>query len=995
MIQTPYPRGSEWRRWDLHIHSKHSQESAAKLSVADVFAAAVDSGVSVISITDHTNFDALDEVWDLWETGTHVDGTPYRGLVQFLPGIELKASEGAKGIHFLVIFPKYVMSGKTRHKLDKQFLVENFLAKIDCSAADIQRAGGGVYKKGLFEIAVDLWKVNEIANSLGAVVIAHAGNKHNSIETEIKHAPRDASECELLNTLGSHKEKIMRNVIDICELPNWNEYHQGEALFYRRAFCKPSVVFPDNHNAFATTLTWIKADPTIEGLRQILREPENRIYIGEIPPKIEHVAGNATKFIKALSIKKREDATLNEERWFDTDLTLNHDLIAVIGNKGSGKSALADIVALVGDSRCHPSELSFLNEDKFRHPVQNKAGQFVATLLWENDHTSSRCLSDDTADTATELVKYIPQNYFEGICTDIGRFEKSEFYKKLKEVIFSRIPEADRLGQHSLDDLLAYKNEETYTAISILQDSLSALNKRIADLERWIAPEFRTKWENERVARKADVAAHDEAKPKEIPKPKETEETKEVAQQIRKLQEQLVEVETAIQKNTTLQSACAKKLAAASRLRNGIENIKARHTSFLGQSAEDAQQLGVELGKIVTLTVDSSPLDLAVAAVTKEKDVVDEALDPANEKSLQSQKKVIEDKAAQLRTKLDEPNKLYESYLARLKEWSKRREELVGDTKTEGSLLYAEHVLSLLKEFPVELSDKIEQRQQAIRRIYSRIKDLADAYSELHEPVQEFIESHEIVKNRFNLNFNVSIENEGFSTGFFDRINRQVRGSFSGLQEGQEVLNALLKRTDFSDEDSTLSFVKDLIDHLQKDCRTDKKSSNDIERQLRQDHKVEELYDYVFGLSYLRPRYTLKLGQKSLPELSPGERGALLLIFYLLIDKSETPLIIDQPEENLDNETVFSLLVPCIKEAKTRRQLVIVTHNPNIAVVCDAEQIIYAELNKADKFKLEYTCGAIEDPFINRRIVDVLEGTKPAFDKRGSKYLELNRVAPE
>ncbi|WP_164217131.1 hypothetical protein [Virgibacillus sp. YIM 98842] len=51
-------------------------------------------------------------------------------------------------------------------------------------------------------------------------------------------------------------------------------------------------------------------------------------------------------------------------------------------------------------------------------------------------------------------------------------------------------------------------------------------------------------------------------------------------------------------------------------------------------------------------------------------------------------------------------------------------------------------------------------------------------------------------------------------------------------------------------------------------------------------------------------------------------------------DKSEEPLIIDQPEDNLDNESVFNQLVLCIVEAKKRRQIIIVTHNPNIAVAC-------------------------------------------------------------
>jgi ABC-type lipoprotein export system ATPase subunit len=74
------------------------------------------------------------------------------------------------------------------------------------------------------------------------------------------------------------------------------------------------------------------------------------------------------------------------------------------------------------------------------------------------------------------------------------------------------------------------------------------------------------------------------------------------------------------------------------------------------------------------------------------------------------------------------------------------------------------------------------------------------------------------------------------------------------------------------------------------------------------------------------------LGSVELERLSPGQRGALLLIFYLLVDRDRIPIILDQPEENLDNETVYNLLVGVITRAKQHRQVVMVTHNANLAV---------------------------------------------------------------
>ena len=131
-------------------------------------------------------------------------------------------------------------------------------------------------------------------------------------------------------------------------------------------------------------------------------------------------------------------------------------------------------------------------------------------------------------------------------------------------------------------------------------------------------------------------------------------------------------------------------------------------------------------------------------------------------------------------------------------------------------------------------------------------------------------------------------------------------------------------------------------------------------------------------------------GDKDLSLLSPGEKGALLLVFYLLLDMDNSPLILDQPEDNLDNDSVANILVDFIKQAKQKRQIIMVTHNPNLAVVADAEQVIYVSIDKKDDCKVSVESGSIEEPIINEHIVKVLEGAMPAFRKRDNKYLDLS-----
>ena len=75
-----------------------------------------------------------------------------------------------------------------------------------------------------------------------------------------------------------------------------------------------------------------------------------------------------------------------------------------------------------------------------------------------------------------------------------------------------------------------------------------------------------------------------------------------------------------------------------------------------------------------------------------------------------------------------------------------------------------------------------------------------------------------------------------------------------------------------------------------------------------------------------------------------------------------------------------------VANTRIRRQVFIVTHNPNLAVVCDADQVIHADMDKTAGNVITYTTGALENPAMTDYVTDVLEGTRWAFNKRGAKY---------
>ncbi|MBY0379247.1 MAG: AAA family ATPase [Burkholderiales bacterium] len=200
------------------------------------------------------------------------------------------------------------------------------------------------------------------------------------------------------------------------------------------------------------------------------------------------------------------------------------------------------------------------------------------------------------------------------------------------------------------------------------------------------------------------------------------------------------------------------------------------------------------------------------------------------------------------------------------------------------------------------------------------------------------------------------------------------------------MLHNLIAQTDWNKCESLMQFLSDLINHLEFDRRTDK--SKNIEKTFIGGLVSNRLslYNYLFSLEYIQAHYNLKQHDKSLEQLSPGEKGSLLLVFYLVLDKEDIPLIIDQPEDNLDNNSVATILVDFIKMAKKNRQIIMVTHNPNLAVVADSEQVIRVNIDKTNGNKFSFLTGGIENIEINNAIVDILEGTMPAFTKRKEKY---------
>lgn len=164
-------------------------------------------------------------------------------------------------------------------------------------------------------------------------------------------------------------------------------------------------------------------------------------------------------------------------------------------------------------------------------------------------------------------------------------------------------------------------------------------------------------------------------------------------------------------------------------------------------------------------------------------------------------------------------------------------------------------------------------------------------------------------------------------------------------------------------------------------------SRADLENQLRENAAVkvrsvllENLADF---LSFRTPDETAILfHKKPLGEYSLGQRATVIL--HILMHLQRHPvIIIDQPEDDLDNETLYSHFIRQLLERKELTQFVFATHNPNIPVLGDAEQAIVCR-KEGEAFSFDH--GSIDDKEIQQRIVTVMEGGEDAFRRRKEIY---------
>jgi predicted ATPase len=1035
--QTEFPRGSEWRRWDLQVHTPLSalnngfgQDFDAYAKI--LFERAVAEEIAVIGVTDYFTIDGYKRLRSLQQDskrltdllGAELAASSRR--IRLLANVEfrlndlVRVGERDSRINAHVIFSDDV---------DPRDMEENFLHRL-LFVSESEPANR------------DAAKPLTVANlaEFGARLKAEHATFASRTDLEVGMSQATVSHGQISDVLSLNKAFKRRYLFvavadeDLSRISWDGQGHSTRKVLIQkshmlfsaspgtRAFAlgqkagsvasfeaefrgrKPCIHGSDAHSADGLFVfaegrrLWVRADPTFDGLVQLCHEPEDRVYIGTEPPALQRIRASATKSIEAISFQ-RDAAAGPDAEWFSGSVPLNAGMVAVIGKKGSGKSALADVIGLLGEAQT-TEDFSFLTPDRFLNPRSDLGRRFEATLRWRSGDSETRKLDASCDPSLPERVRHIPQNYLEKICAEIQESSTPTLFdRELEGVIFSHVPRADRLGYTSLEELFRHTTEETEAGIQLLRKKLAQLNREYVELRRAGSPEARRRLDAELAQRRAELEAHRRAKPAAVKDPSKQDVADPQAEQVGKdLAKAVAEIEKLDERTKGLrekEELAKRRLVALDRVIARIGNLETTVKEFYEQSAQDAALLELDPNELVTVQTEVAKLEERHSQLSQEIASLGGALDVEREGSDAHKRRQESARADALRKKLAEPQRRHQEYLHALARWEAQEAEIIGSEKEPKSVKGLESKVAGFEILPDRAAAKRQERDQLVREIFAAKSKLLDSYRDLYRPVQAFAAEHPVAEEASELSFDAVIAIQGLEDAILDVIDQRRRGSFQGDHDGRERLRALIKKHDFSSADGVADFLQDIGEHLARDVRIDSSPTMEVADQLMRSATVEELYDFLFGLEYLKPRFKLLWRGKPLDQLSPGERGTLLLIFYLLIDREDMPLVIDQPEENLDNETIAELLVPAVKHAKQLRQIILVTHNPNLAVVCDADQVIHASIDKANGNRVTYTTGAIEDPTITQLIVDVLEGTKPAFDLRDAKYEVLDRVGDQ
>lgn len=979
-----YSKGSVWRKWDLHIHTPKSiiqSYGGDSKSVWDAFIqkiASLPADIKVIAITDYLFCDGYEHLL--------TRRTEIPNIELIIPNIEFRLNtfsgteNNSRRHNFHVLFDPSVGVNDIReqflnclasgYKIQdnsewQQTPTPRSLAELGKQIKAAAPAGNTVHAKSDIEVGFDniTYKRDDIVNLLqkncfkGKYVTAIG-------YSEWDHSRWDQSAAEkrdLINSanfcltclddpakISENREDLIQNKLNSIVL------HSSDAHDLLR---------------IGKSLLWVKADPTFAGLKQILNEPVSRIFIGETPPNYKH----DHKVITKISIPVSNG-------WFADNFSveLNRDLITIIGGRGSGKSALAEAIAYGAGSR-DDSENAFLKKAaKHKNPI---TGTKIYLEWGDGSKTDFEvgALGEDHG-----LVQYLPQGAVEELCSHNN---SDKLRKQIENVIFQALDETDKMGASDFEELrgrilgdFQYEKDQVVNTLREINSKIYGLTNVLKGL-----PEK----ENQLKEKKSELDKLIKSLPELPPEDKKGQEELSKLLESKKLFEtKIVELQSALTKISEIETKVKVFKGKISEFKRDIDVL------LLGADITEsgAFEISINESRIKSI-LDKRKADIAEKVATlKEGNKVDVAalLDiPAEDllfDNLQALNKGIDDK--QKVTRAFETSKL------------KYQQQKKTTFDINNSIKVLEIEINKIKVESSPEKDRLQKERLSIYASYFELlRNEKTKMAELYQPLQSSLSAGTDTDKKlvFEAQINYRL-NQHIKSGL-DIIDRTRKGNFRDSNTFKKILSEMAD--DIFREDYGKAVIEKQLKKILDSFTNFGAEQILIEDQLRENNTLEDFDNWLFDPSYFEIVSSLQFDGTDLYLLSPGQKGIILLMLYLEIDKTDyRTLIVDQPEENLDNLSVYKDLIGYFRERKQYRQIIMVTHNPNLVVNTDSEQIVVSNYHGRRTPRLEYCSGSLENQAkaipdvpvedfedgIIEQVCSILEGGETAFENRKRKY---------
>lgn len=924
MAAQHFARGSEWRKWDLHIHGPGTKlsDNFGKLADWDEYCRLLEeSDVAVIGITDYFSLDCFFAVRDEFKARY-----PNSKKV-LMPNLELRLNEVVTErdqVHLHLIFRpdlKKEVADRLLANLRTETRDPSADRPLCCSELTSEQIRSAMVSRDAVKHALRRAFGEDLSVQEDSVVLFVPAN--NDGIRSAKGSLRKAANADVIDRWV---RGIFGNPGNVEYFLDVDRSEDDEPVPPRPVFSGCDAHSTEEVRAWLgheidtegqkKYVTWVKADPTFEGLLQTLVEPEARVRIQASQPDFKE----PYKYIRAVHFGGTDE--------FPSTVPLNQNLVSIIGSRSSGKSSLLAYIAHAVD----PEE-TIARQIQAGSSKDAKSAGPAAGHTWADVESIERRVEWGASEAQSGRVIYVPQNSLYAISE-----RPEEITAKILPTLY-RCDESFRLAHQQMVERVSEFNGEIRAEVESWFRLSDDVASRAASLLELGDPQAITQTRDaiaadiERKRGESSVTANEGKEYQEVIR-----EFARIDSRQRAVSEEKMGLASFVERRDSGYVALPT-LQVGVDIRPGVQSLPDSLALIVQGHIEEArQQLQIKIGDAI---VDyTTSLDGEFAALVAEKTKLE--LDKAD--------LIAKNKAS--------------SEIEPLVQGLARQEQLLKDITAKAESLHALRT----------------ERDTTASRIAGIVAQRNEAIDEL-EGV--FLASE---RKLDSMTFGIERSFSDFQIGgLVERLNRRAGSDYYDSQT--QVLDVALCQKDVAE------FLNALRSGRQK-----------LKSGASPAHVAVEVLTTTEEVRFYAEIDGDRVGGFKDSSMTPGKQALFALTLILNESEEAWPLLIDQPEDDLDSRSIYESLVKYLCERKQDRQIIMVSHNANLVVGADSEQVIVANRHGDDRPNrndqhFDYFSGSLEHSRtrkdasvvfdrcgIREHACDILDGGEEAFRKRQEKY---------